>query len=205
MRKSLATIYDRFADTYEENRGLFDMTEVFEDFFARLDAENGRVLDLGCGAGEPFASAFIARGWSATGVDFSPHMLEMARKYVPQMEAILSDMRDAEFPPARFDAVTVIYALFHLPRDDHFALFEKMFRWLRPGGSALFTYATEAYTGQPEFDGYKAFMGQELYYSHKRPEALREELERAGFAIEATDYRGIGGEVFLWVTARKPE
>ena len=205
MRKSLAQIYDGFADTYEENRGLFDMTAVFEAFFGRLGPERGRVLDLGCGAGEPFAATFIRRGWSVTGVDFSAHMLEMAAKYVPAMEAVLSDMREVEFPPARFDAVTIIYALFHLPRDDHRALFEKIHHWLRPGGSILFTYATEAYTGRPEFDGYKSFMGQELYYSHKRPEVLREELEAVGFAIDATDYREIGGETFLWVTAHRPE
>jgi hypothetical protein len=47
-------------------------------------------------------------------------------------------------------------------------------------------------------------MGQRLYYSHKRPEQLRADLKRLGFVIEGWDYRNIGGEVFLWVTASKP-
>lgn len=47
-------------------------------------------------------------------------------------------------------------------------------------------------------------MGQALYYSHKRPEALFEDLEAVGLVVEAADYREIGGEVFLWVTAEKP-
>jgi hypothetical protein len=67
----------------------------------------------------------------------------------------------------------------------------------------LFTYATSEYTGQGEFDGYKEFMGQQFYYSHKTPEELYTDLERIGFRIEARDYRDIGGEVFLWVTAGK--
>jgi SAM-dependent methyltransferase len=204
LRKPLDQIYDEFADSYEKSRGIFDMTNVFSDFYERFDVKTGEVLDLGCGAGEPFASNFIGRGWSVTGVDFSERMLELAAKYVPKMETILADMRHVDFPSSRFDAITVIYALFHIPHRDHAALFEKIFRWLRPSGKALFTYATQEYTGELEFDGYKAFMGKELYYSHKSPEHLRTDLERVGFDIEAWDYRRIGGEVFLWVTVGRP-
>lgn len=50
----LPEIYDGFADIYEENRGLFDMSEVFKGFYGLLGFEKGKLLDLGCGAGEPF-------------------------------------------------------------------------------------------------------------------------------------------------------
>ncbi|OHC83722.1 MAG: methyltransferase type 11 [Sideroxydans sp. RIFOXYD2_FULL_59_7] len=205
MKKSLACIYDEFADSYDKNRGLFDMMEVFNAFYQRFNIKNGEALDLGCGAGEPFAAAFIKQGWSVTGVDFSKRMLELAARYVPDMNSICADMRDVEFGPAQFDAITLIYALFHIPRDGHAALFEKIFYWLRPNGKVLFTYATQEYTGQPEFDGYKEFMGQELYYSHKTPELLYTDLRSAGFNIDAGDYRNIGGETFLWITLSKPE
>jgi SAM-dependent methyltransferase len=162
MRKSIARIYDEFADTYEENRGIFDMTDVFESFFRGFDIKKGSVLDLGCGAGEPFAAAFLRRGWSVTGVDYSQRMLELAQRYVPDMATVYADMCDVQFRPGQFDAVTIIYALFHVPRDKHVALFEKIYDWLRPQGRMLFTYATQQYTGQLEFDGYKEFMGQEL-------------------------------------------
>ncbi|HBH35436.1 MAG TPA: class I SAM-dependent methyltransferase [Gammaproteobacteria bacterium] len=204
MRKSLSRIYDEFADTYEESRGIFDMSEVFDTFYQRFDTEKGSILDLGCGAGEPLAATFIKRGWSVTGVDFSQRMLELAARYVPDMDTIHADMRNVEFGPGQFDAITIIYALFHLPRDEHAVLFAKIFDWLRPNGKLLFTYATREYTGQLEFDGYKEFMGQQLYYSHKSPERLYADLEMVGFDIEAWDYRNIGGELFLWVTANKP-
>jgi len=204
MKKSVAQIYDEFAETYEESRDIFDMTEVFNDFYQRFDIKKGKVLDLGCGVGEPFASTFLKRGWSVTGVDFSQRMLELAAKFVPNMDTIYADMRNIEFGPDQFDAVTLIYALFHVPRDNHVALFKKIFDWLRPHGKTLFTYASQEYTGQLEFDGYKEFMGQELYYSHKSPEQLYADLERLGFDIDARDNRNIGGEVFLWITASKP-
>jgi cyclopropane fatty-acyl-phospholipid synthase-like methyltransferase len=128
-------------------------------------------------------------------------MLELAARYVPEMQTIHSDMRTVEFDAERFDAITAVYSLFHVPAEEHSVLFEKFQRWLRPGGKVLFTYATREYTGSDEFDGCKEFLGKQLYYSHKTPERLCMDLECAGLEVESLDYRDIGGEVFLWVTA----
>jgi len=199
----LRDIYNGFARTYDRNRGQFDMAEVFDDFYARLGPGGGRLLDLGCGAGEPFAQYFIDRGWGVTGVDFSEDMLELASRYVPQMQRIHADMCEVEFPSACFEAITAIYSLFHVPSSEHAVLFNKFRRWLRPRGKALFTYATREYTGSIEFDGFREFMGQQLYYSHKSPEQLYADLEASGLEVESADYRNIGNETFLWVTAGK--
>jgi ubiquinone/menaquinone biosynthesis C-methylase UbiE len=197
-------IYDDLAATYEAGRGAFDTTPVLDAFHRRLPPGGGHLLDLGCGAGEPTARLFIEHGWRVTGVDFSPAMLGLAARMVPQMTRIQGDMREVELPEAGFDAVTLIYSLFHVPRQDHPALFAKLFRWLRPGGRLLFTYATKEYTGQDEFDGDKEFLGRPLFYSHTTPLRLRDQLEAAGFACESAAYRDIGGETFLWVTVQRP-
>jgi ubiquinone/menaquinone biosynthesis C-methylase UbiE len=200
----LQQIYDELAVTYEAGRKAFDMTQVFDAFFRRLPRVGGHVLDLGCGAGEPIARLFIERGWRATGVDFAPGMLELAAQMVPQMTRIQADMREVDLPEASFDAATLIYSLFHVPTRDHPALFAKLFRWLRPGGYLLFTYATKEYTGQDEFEGYKEFFGHPLFYSHTTPLKLRAQMEEAGFACDSAAYRDIGGETFLWVTVQRP-
>ena len=204
MGITLQEIYDEFADTYEDHRGLFDMTEVFESFYRCLDVEKGRLLDLGCGTGEPFARLFIDRSWTVIGVDFSKRMLEQASNYLPEMETIYADMREVEFEASQFNAIAAIFSLFHVPKKDQIGLFNKFYRWLCPKGKALFTYATKEYTGSDEFDGYKKFMGQELYYSHTSPDKLYAILEEIGFNIESADYRDIGDEIFLWVTMSKP-
>jgi cyclopropane fatty-acyl-phospholipid synthase-like methyltransferase len=201
---SLQEIYDKFAATYEKSRGIFDMSEILDSFYGRLEAKKGKILDMGCGAGEPFARFFVNHGWMVTGVDFSRQQLALAAKYVPEMQTIRADMREVEFASDNFEAITAIYSLFHIPSSDHSALFAKFYRWLCPQGKMLFTYATKEYTGSDEFDGYKEFLGQELYYSHKRPAALWADLENTGFHIESKDYREIGGETFLWVTVSKP-
>jgi cyclopropane fatty-acyl-phospholipid synthase-like methyltransferase len=201
--KTLQKIYDGFADTYEQNRGLFDMTEVFDSFYKLMDAKKGRLLDLGCGAGEPFARSFVDHGWTVTGVDFSQRMLALAAKYVPEMHTIPADICQVEFEPDSFDAVIAVYSLFHIASSGHVSLFEKFHRWLAPRGKVLFTYATKEYTGSDEFDGCKNFMGQELFYSHKSPDRLYADLKKTGFDIESAVYRNIGNEIFLWLTASK--
>lgn len=198
---SLQSIYDGFADTYEANRRLFDMGPVFDDFWLALNRTSGDALDLGCGAGEPFARNFIDHGWNVTGVDFSERMLQLAERYVPKMQRIHGDMAQVEFAPNSFDAITAIYSMFHVPRAQHPALFSSIQTWLRPGGKCLFTYATKHYTGAETFDGSIEFMGKPLYYSHDTPEHLRALLANTGFEIEREDWREIGGERFLWVTA----
>lgn len=201
--ESLAQAYDAFALTYERSRGQFDMTAVLDGFLARLPAR-GHLLDLGCGAGEPFARTFLERGWQVTGVDFSPAMLELAGRYAPAMTPILADMRAVDFPARTFDAIAAVYSLFHVPRAEHPALFARMHEWLRPSGVLLLTYATRAYTGQDRFEGTKRFMDRELFYSHATPEELHAQLEAAGLAVLEARERSIGGEAFLWVTAARP-
>jgi ubiquinone/menaquinone biosynthesis C-methylase UbiE len=203
MDIKLREIYDRFAATYDANRGVFDMTAVLDSFYGCLEVKKGKLLDLGCGAGEPFARFFVDHGWQVTGVDFSERMLALASRYVPEMKTLCADMRDVEFNPGQFEAITAIYSLFHIPCPDQTVLLGKFHRWLLTGGKALFTYATKEYTGSDEFDGHKTFMGEELYYSHKSPDWLYADLEKIGFDIEAADYRDIGGETFLWVTVGK--
>jgi cyclopropane fatty-acyl-phospholipid synthase-like methyltransferase len=203
MNNTLRKIYDAFAKTYEENRGQFDMSDVLDGFYSTLDLENGKLLDLGCGAGEPVARYFTDHNWSVVGVDFSEQMIQLASKYVPEMSTMHADISEVDFESNQFDAIIASYSLFHISVDKHKDMFKKFHKWLFPNGKALFTYATEEYTGKKSFDGYKNFMGQELYYSHKAPDELYIDLEDIGFNIDSIDYRNIGGETFLWVTVNK--
>ncbi len=94
------------------------------------------------------------------------------------------------------------HELFHIPWVDHPAVFSRIATWLKPGGHALFTYATEEYTGSVEFNGYKDFMGQRLFYSHATVEVLHAQLAEAGLEIIDEQRLLIGGENFLWLTVR---
>lgn len=200
MATELQNVCDGFAKTYEENRGRFDMSKVLDSFYALLPEKPGRLLDLGCGAGEPVSKYFVDRDWSVTGVDFSKNMLELAAKYVPEMNTQHGNISEVSFEPNQFNAITASYSLFHIPSEKHEALFQNFYQWLQPQGKALFTYATHEYTGSHEFNGYKNFLGHELFYSHKNPGQLFKDLKNIGFTVEDAQFREIGGETFLWVT-----
>jgi ubiquinone/menaquinone biosynthesis C-methylase UbiE len=203
INDSLVKAYDHMASSYDDNRGLFDMSGVFNDFYEALDIKKGSLLDCGCGAGEPWADWFIKRGWQVTGIDLSKQMLNLAEKYVPQMNRICAPMQEVEFEDSSFEAISAIYSLFHLPSDEQLLMFKKFFKWLKSRGSLIFTYATKEYTHKSDFSGYMDFMGEKLYYSHRSPDELKSELSDAGFIIDSFKYRDIGGETFLWVTAAK--
>ena len=199
----LQKVYDGFAEIYDESREQFDIDELIRSFYQRLKSNQGELLDLGCGAGIPLARFFAERNWSVTGVDFSRKMLDLANKHVPQMKTVFADITQIEFDEKAFDAITAIYSLFHIPKDQHHDLFEKIYSWLKPGGMAFFTYATKEYTGNDVFDGYKEFLGQRLYYSHDTLQALNRLLHEIGFYVESKEYKTIAEETFLWVTLRK--
>lgn len=204
MKNPLQAIYNGFAKSYDDKRGFFDISEILNRFYSQLSVESGNVLDLGCGAGEPVARYFIDRNWSVTGVDFSERMLELASNYAPEMKTFHADICEVEFEQNQFNAITASYSLFHIPASEHAALFKKFYDWLCPNGQFLFTYATSDYTGSDEFDGCKQFMDQSLFYSHKTPEVLYDDLEKIGFTIKSNEYHNIGNETFLWVTVSKP-
>lgn len=203
INNSLVKAYNHMAATYDKNRDVFDMTDVLNDFYNNLKLKKGKLLDAGCGAGEPFAGWFIKRGWQVTGVDLSDMMLDLAKENVPEMKRICAPMQEVDFKDNSFDAITAIYSLFHLPYENQSLMFIKFFGWLKSKGSLLFTYATKECTGYDIFDGYMEFMGEKLYYNHRSPDELKKELNNIGFMIESFEYRDIGNESFLWVTVFK--
>ncbi len=69
MSDEMKHAYNRLAATYDANRGLFDMSDIFRGFFSLLGKQQGHLLDLGCGAGEPIPGYFLEKGWQVSGID----------------------------------------------------------------------------------------------------------------------------------------
>ena len=90
--------------------------------------DGASVLDVGCGTGVPIARALAAR-YRVTGVDVSREMVRLARRNVPDGEFICSDVMSVDFEPGGFDAVVALYSIFHLAREEHGALFRRIWCW----------------------------------------------------------------------------
>lgn len=133
-----ADIYDAEAAAYDaqRSRALFEAR-----WLARFSAclkPGGRVLDLGCGAGEPIAQWFIGEGFVLTGVDVSGAMLDIARRRWPGGDWRQADMRNLDLPE-RFDGIVAWDSFLHLTPQEQRGALQQMARHMLPGGSLLFT------------------------------------------------------------------
>src|SRR4051812_8258126 len=96
-----------------------------------------RLLDVACGPGTATAMA-IAAGARAIGIDFSPAMIEVARKTCPAANFHVADAEELPFPGGAFDAVIANFGIHHVERPER-AIAEAR-RVLAPGGIFAFTF-----------------------------------------------------------------
>ncbi len=109
---------------------------------AECGAERGMTaLDLCCGHGI-VTQGLVAAGAEATGCDFSPAMLGIARASVPGARFVEGDAMALAFDDASFDAVTIGFGIPHVP--DPSAVIAEAHRVLKPGGRLAFSVWQDA-------------------------------------------------------------
>ena len=173
--ESLEAIYGSYY--HDGNAALHPLTAArYHAILARLEGQRGpgRILDVGCGAGQ-FLEVARSRGWEAEGT-------EVSSAAVPFLEARGTKVHHGELTGldlGGFHAVTLFEVLEHVRRPQ--AHLHAAARLLRPGGALYLT--------TPNFDGlsrrllgprWRVMAPEHLcYYS---PSALRRGLAQAGFA-----------------------
>jgi demethylmenaquinone methyltransferase / 2-methoxy-6-polyprenyl-1,4-benzoquinol methylase len=102
-------MFDRIAPVYDVMNRV--MTAGLDLRWRRIAAEavvkpGDRVLDACCGTGD-LAVACAKRGGIVTGLDFSPAMLERARRKLPEATWVEGDLLALPFEAASFETATV--------------------------------------------------------------------------------------------------
>jgi tRNA (cmo5U34)-methyltransferase len=138
------------------------------------------MLDIGCGAGN-FTLKVLERlpNLECTLVDLSANMLARAIARVTTatvgvVRAIQDDVRSIEFADGSFDVIIAAAVLHHLRDESEWrALFGKLYRWLRPGGS-LWIFDLVSH----EIDAVQAIMWERYgdYLTDFKDEQYREQV-----------------------------
>jgi SAM-dependent methyltransferase len=82
--ESVIDLYRRHAAQWDAARRSSAWNDrIWIDTFAKKLARGSRVLDLGCGGGEPVARLLVEHGMHVTGVDASPEMIPRAQARSP--------------------------------------------------------------------------------------------------------------------------
>ncbi|MSP14270.1 MAG: class I SAM-dependent methyltransferase [Chloroflexi bacterium] len=159
------------------------------------------ILDLGSGIGLPYDKYLADQGHRLVGVDFSLKHVRLARKNIPAASYIYGDFSQIAFVPGSFHAIISCYAIFHIPRQEHAALFAQMYTWLRPDGMILVSLGTSDTEYSEEHD----WCGAPMAWSSYTPHTYREMVQQAGFTIKETNFEGQPGdsEYHYWLLAQK--
>jgi tRNA (cmo5U34)-methyltransferase len=165
---------------------LWTSSEHVQDYLQRADSilhrEEGeatllefvppsvrRVLDLGTGDGRLLALVRLERpDAEAVALDFSPAMLEAARKRFAAASAVnvIAHNLDQALPSlGKFDAVISSFAIHHLVHDRKRGLYAEIYELLNPGG----VFCNLEHVASPT------------------PNLHEEFLERIGFTVETED------------------
>jgi SAM-dependent methyltransferase len=164
---------------------------------------HSRILELGCGPGTPVGEAIAKAGHHYFGLDLSRKQLDIARENIPGGRFIRGDMTEVDFQPGSFDAVAAFYSIFHVPREQHAKLFDRISRWLRPGG--LFVASLGAKDNPGGVDEW--IDGVPMYWSGFDAETNIQLIESAGLQLLRHDvlmnFEDNQEVMFLWVLGRK--
>jgi demethylmenaquinone methyltransferase/2-methoxy-6-polyprenyl-1,4-benzoquinol methylase len=128
-------MFDRIAPVYDAMNRL--MTGGLDLRWRRIAAAGvvrpgDRVLDAACGTGDLALADARAGAGEVVGVDFSPRMLERARRKSAAIQWVEADLLALPFPDASFDAATVGFGIRNVPELERGL--RELRRVLRPGG-----------------------------------------------------------------------
>ncbi|KAK4615527.1 hypothetical protein CLAFUW4_09951 [Fulvia fulva] len=180
--ESAATLFDSIGASYEAAWSSSPGQAKSLQWLLDNLPPSSKVVDIGCGTGKPACSALAAAGFSVTGIDVSPVMLETARSQVPSAHFELASglTWEPKEGDGSLDAVVVYHSLIaNITQDEIRGFFGRAWRWVRAGG--LFVFATVPIEGNLKK---LKWLGRDLVSSGLSAEENVECIRKAGFEVE---------------------
>lgn len=140
------------------------------------DLREKTVLDLGCGFGWHCRYAREQQAKSVIGVDLSEKMLQKAQEKTndPFITYLKMPIEDIHFSTSQFDVIISSLAIHYVQSFE--ALCKKLYAYLTPNGSFIFSVEHPLFTSRNEHDWYYDKDGNRLHWAvdHYQTEGIRE-------------------------------
>lgn len=120
---------------YKQGQGVVKLLKKLS-----LTAKNSRVLDIGCGVGR-VEYALVKEVEKCVGVDISPSMVKLAKKYVKANNVeflVIKGVNLKEVQNQTFDLVFSMLVFQHLPRKIFLQYLQEAYSVLKKGGKLFF-------------------------------------------------------------------
>jgi SAM-dependent methyltransferase len=170
--------YNKISDDYQEayfNNPL--LVHAFDGWLAQLP-EGGKILDAGCGHGDPVIQRLLEKGFQVTGSDFSDEMLRRASAQFPQAN-FLQQTTSTISEQSVYDGVCSLNSMLYLDPVDLLNSLLRVRNALKPGG-LLFLYAFDEgpdWRGEP----FSHHIGEWMWSWHYGMEEVANLLEEHGY------------------------
>lgn len=176
--------FDQFADEYAQRfMDLNAYSDSIDRFCDLVGNERPKILELGCGPGNVTRLLKLRFPESQiTAIDLAPHMIEIARAQVPDVDFRVMDVRDISAIPEKFNAVMCSFCLPFLSKEDAVQLIADCAERLSPSG-VLYISTME---GNEEKAGFEttSFSGDsKIYFNYHQQQDLENAFAKSGFEI----------------------
>lgn len=166
-----------------------------------LSSDRPCIMDIGCGTGIPFDSYFIGQGCKITGIDVSKAQINKAMINIPSGKFVNKDFMKYQ-DETLYDGIVLLYSLFHIQREYHPVVMQKIYNLLTPQGKVLLNIRKED-CGKLKYR--KNFCGKPMCWSHYDYHTFLTIVNQVGFSYEIIgDEKSYGSsESHLWLILSK--
>lgn len=170
-------LYERHAELWTQLRppGL-TVERAWLDRFSSLLPPAARVLDIGCGHGQPIGAHLLDAGFDVWGIDRAASLIDQAATNLPTGTWRVADMTSFTLDQT-FAGFVMWHSFFHLAPTEQQQVLPLVAAHAAPGAVLLFTTGPNAGSSPGEFGG------EVLEHHSLDPAEYTDLLAASGFAV----------------------